>query len=116
MTKIRNFKKGEQVKPAAKFDPHFGPNFLGARAITSKELQEWRDSPHSKGMDEAGETKLPPRQVAVQCPNDHFYLVVKTRAVNRLGWTPRGNHMIVFNTVTGEEFYTHRNLWRKIDE
>ena len=33
------------------------------RHVTSEEVQEWRDSDASKGMNCAGETKLPPRCV-----------------------------------------------------
>lgn len=82
----------------------------GSRKPTADEIQTWRDSDLSKGLDSAGETKLPPRSVSVELRRDEVFQVVRGRA--RMPWTwgnPRAGYMIV-RRGDGVECHVKRDL------
>ena len=81
------------------------------RPVTSEETEAWYDSDASKGMDSAGESKLPPQISYVLLERDRVYQVLRARCQVRLGWgnpTPGLTKLIC--TETGEETYIKRHL------
>jgi len=82
-----------------------------ARPVTAEETSAWYDSDASKGMDSAGESKLPPQSRQVTLHRDRIYQVLRARCRVRLGWgnaTP-GMTMLLC-THTGETAYVKRDL------
>jgi hypothetical protein len=81
------------------------------RPITSKETDAWYSSDASKGMNSAGETKLPPQSVHVTLHRDRAYQVLRARCRVRLGWgNPTPGMAKILCTHTGEETYIKREL------
>ena len=56
------------------------------RPTTLEEKEAWRESPASKGMNSAGETKLPPQIVTTYIKGDTLMVVEKARCAPLLGW------------------------------
>ena len=56
------------------------------RSTTFEEKQAWRNSPASKGVNSAGETKLPPQIVSTDINGDTLMVVEKARCAPQLGW------------------------------
>ncbi len=77
-----------------------GPNHV-TRPTTWEEKQAWRESPESKGMNSAGETKLPPQIVCIEIEADELLVVEKARCAPVLGWSKRPG-MTQVRIVTGE--------------
>lgn len=50
-----------------------------SRRVTRQELREWEEGPDSKGTDDAGETKLPPRSKSYLIPRDTPLIVTRAR-------------------------------------
>ena len=133
-------KKGNQVKIVGKH-PYCGRDGIVKydwrniyRHTTAEEVQAWRDSPESKGMNSAGETKLPPRCVRVEYvggtilrPNlvitkdeetklsDDTFTVVRSRCAPILGYHKYNKMTLIRNNRTGEEGYIRRDLVEVID-
>ncbi len=81
------------------------------RPVTHEETEAWYASDASKGMDSAGETKLPPQVAYVLLERDRVYQVLRARCRVRLGWgNPTGGMVKVLCTKTGEETYIKRDL------
>jgi len=81
------------------------------RPVTESERAEWRNSDASKGMNSAGETKLPPTCVGVEIHADDNLIVERSRCRVRLGWGNATPGMVkVFNARTGESSYLKRGL------
>ena len=96
------------------------------RHVTAEEVQAWRDSDASKGMNCAGETKLPPRCVRVSYEggtrrvgqpgggmekySDDTFTVVKARCAPILGYQKQPKSTLIRNNRTGEEGYVKR-MW-----
>ena len=82
-----------------------------SRPTTSEEQAAWYDTDAAKGMDSAGESKLPPQSCAVTLRRDRVYTVLRARCRVRLGWgnaTPGLAKILC--TETGEETYIKREL------
>jgi hypothetical protein len=82
-----------------------------SRPVTPDETSDWYDSDASKGMDSAGESKLPPQSTQVTLHRDRIYQVLRARCRVRLGWgnaTP-GMAMLLC-THSGETAYVKREL------
>mgnify|MGYP001468248694 FL=1 len=96
---------------------------------TSEEVQAWRDSPESKGINSAGESKLPPRVAQVEYvggtifrPNrtitkeeetklsDDTFTIVRARCAPILGYHKIRRMALVRNNRTGEEGYIRRDF------
>ena len=58
------------------------------RPTTWEEKEAWRESPESKGMNSAGETKLPPQIVVIDIKGDDLMVVEKSRCarLNTCQW------------------------------
>ena len=81
------------------------------RPVTAEEKAAWYDSDVSKGMNSAGETKLPPVSRTVLLHRDRVYTVLRARAAVRLGWGNKtGGLTKILCTETGEETYIKREL------
>jgi hypothetical protein len=82
-----------------------------SRPITGEEQAVWYQSDASKGLDSAGETKLPPQATHVLLYKDRLYQVLRARCRARLGWgNPTGGLVKLLCTHTGETAYVKREL------
>ena len=82
-----------------------------SRPVTAEETAAWYDSDASKGMNSAGESKLPPQSRSVTLHRDRVYTVLRARASVRLGWGNKtGGLTKILCTETGEETYVKREL------
>lgn len=82
----------------------------GYRAPTSEELDAWRQSPESKGLDSAGKTKLPPRRVSVTLLRDEVFTVVRPRARMTCVWGNPTPGYALIRREDGEECFVKRVL------
>ena len=81
------------------------------RPITREETAAWYNSDASKGMDSAGESKLPPQSAYVLLHRDRIYQVLRARCRVRLGYgNPTPGMAKILCTHTGEETYIKRGL------
>ena len=71
------------------------------RPTTLEEQEAWRESPESKGMNCAGETKLPPQIVVIDIKGDDLMVVEKSRCAPMLGWGKRPG-MTQVRLITGK--------------
>ncbi len=125
--------KGNQVKLIGKY-PFCGREGIVEyswprvyRHTTQEEVQEWRNSPASKGINSAGETKLPPRCVRVMFEggtlhrpsrtitheeetklSDDTFTIVRARCAPILGYSKTPKCALLRNNRTGEEGYIKR--------
>jgi hypothetical protein len=82
-----------------------------ARPTTSEEQAAWYNTDAAKGMNSAGESKLPPQAYTVTLHRDRVYQVLRARAAVRLGWGNKtGGYTKILCTKTGEETYVKREL------
>lgn len=82
----------------------------GRRHITEEEREAWYASPESKGMDSAGESKLPPTCVRVPVRKTEILRVERARCRMRFGYgNPTGGWAQVRNIKTDEVFYIKRD-------
>ena len=83
----------------------------GRRHLTEEEVNEWYDSPASKGMTSDGETKLPPRCKFSAINKDDTLIVERARCrVSFSYYSPTGGWAKVLNPATGESLYVKRDL------
>ena len=81
------------------------------RPTTREEQDAWYQSDAAKGMDSAGESKLPPQSYLIKLYKDRIYQVLRARCRVRLGWgNPVGGMAKVLCTHSGEEAYIKREL------
>ena len=81
------------------------------RPVTREETAAWYDSDASKGMNSAGETKLPPQSAYIPLVRGRIYQVLRARCRGRLGWgNPTPGMAKILCTQTGEETYVKRDL------
>ncbi len=82
-----------------------------SRPVTSEETATWYASDAAKGMNSAGESKLPPQSRTILLRRDRVYQVLRARAAVRLGWGNKTGGLVkVLCTETGEETYVKRRL------
>ena len=91
-----------------------GTRSWGWRRVNSAEYQAWRDSDESKGMDDAGESKLPPRDTHITLVLDRPYEVVRGRVSASYSYGKRTGCMELQCYVTGERFYVERELFKSL--
>lgn len=80
----------------------------GFRHPTSKEIEEWRNSPASKGMDSAGESKLPPTAVLVSVHRDDKLKIERARVRMTFFYHTSGGWAKVSRVSDGVTFYIKR--------
>ncbi len=85
------------------------------RPLTAEEISAWYESDASKGMNSAGESKLPPQSVYIPIHQDRVYTVLRARCRMRLGWgNPTPGLAKILCTKTGEETYIKRDLLENV--
>ena len=85
--------------------------YPAARPVNEEETRAWYSSDASKGMNSAGETKLPPQSTMISLRRDRLYHVLRARCRIRLGWgNPTPGMTKVLCTETGEIAYIERSL------
>ena len=62
------------------------PAYTARRPTTPEEQQTWYGTDAAKGMNDAGESKLPPQSTLVILEYGRPYEVVRARCRVRLGW------------------------------
>jgi hypothetical protein len=82
----------------------------GTRLATSRDVETWRNSDDSKGMDCAGETKLPPTAYGVLLHRDRVYTLLRARCRPQWSYRSHPGHACVLDTATGSEVYVKRAL------
>tara|TARA_B100000579_G_scaffold369532_1_gene331040 strand:+ start:265 stop:657 length:393 start_codon:yes stop_codon:yes gene_type:complete len=82
----------------------------GIRVPTQEEIEAWYDSDASKGIDCAGETKLPPTAYAVAIHKDQVYTVVRARCAGHWSYRRHPGQALILDTKTGHEIYVKRDL------
>jgi len=82
-----------------------------SRPVTPEETRAWYNSAASKGMTDAGETKLPPQSTRITIHRNRVYQVLRARCRVRLGWgNPTPGMAKILCTESGEETYIKREL------
>ena len=82
----------------------------GTRIPSQADLEAWRESDASKGMNCAGETKLPPTAYRVDVHKDKVYTVVRARCAGHWGYRRHPGQALILDTETGYEIYVKRDL------
>ena len=126
-------RKGNQVKIIGRY-PYCGRDGIVKyswermyRHTTNSEVEAWRNSPASQGINSAGETKLPPRFTFVDydggtlnrpdCKitlseetklSDDTFTVVRSRCAPVIGYSKMPKCALLRNNRTGEEAYIKR--------
>lgn len=81
------------------------------RPVTTEEEAAWYASPASQGMNDAGESRLPPRSRYIPLQRGRVYQVLRARCRVRLSWGNAIPGMAkILCTQTGEETYIKREL------
>ena len=89
------------------------PTYTARRPTTREEQQAWYQTDAAKGMNDAGESKLPPQSTLVPLEYGRPYEVVRARCRVRLGWgNPTPGMIAVQCMETGDIGYLKRNLVR----
>lgn len=91
-----NHEKGEREFPLSSWHNDDAGIVYAQRAPTEPELEAWENSPASKGLDSAGETKLPPRAVNMALYKGRQYTVLRGRARKTCVWgNPLGGYVLI---------------------
>lgn len=98
-------RKGDLVR----FCSSFRDTVLTRRPISPQELEEWYQSPASKGMNSAGETKLPPRAVYIDVPVDTIMVVERARCRVNLSYGNKTPGMTKVMLPNGDYTYVRRH-------
>jgi hypothetical protein len=83
-------------------------SYSAYRPTTVAEQTAWYESDASKGLDSAGESKLPPQAVRVEVPFNAVLVVERARCRVRLGWGNPTPGMAKVMLPTGETAYIAR--------
>ena len=100
---------GEREYPLSHIANDEAGQIEGLRHLTEDEVDMWYNSPASKGMNSAGETKLPPRCKTFAIRKDDTLIVERARCRVSFGYhNPTGGWAKVLNPVSGESLYVKR--------
>tara|TARA_Y100000034_G_scaffold108873_1_gene139615 strand:- start:757 stop:1134 length:378 start_codon:yes stop_codon:yes gene_type:complete len=80
------------------------------RLATQADIQAWRESDASRGIDCAGESKLPPTAYKVKLHRDRLYTLLRARCRPSWSYRQHPGMALVLCTETGEEAYIKREL------
>ena len=83
-------------------------SYAAYRPTTAGEQAAWYESDASRGLDSAGESKLPPQAKKVEVPFDSVLVVERARCRVRLGWGNPTPGMTKVMLPTGETVYIDR--------
>ena len=84
------------------------------RPTTPAEVQAWRNSPASKGLDCAGESKLPPMIADVEYDVNDTFTVLRARCAPKLGYYKRPKRAKVMVNRTNQIGYIERKWLEKV--
>ena len=102
---------GKREFPLSNHNEDINTIVIARRPITEEEVEHWRESDWSKGMNDAGESKLPPRSVSVEIHADRKYIVERARCRASLHYgNPTPGLAKIICTNTGETAYIKRTL------
>ena len=82
----------------------------GMRLATTRDIDAWYDSDDSKGIDCAGESKLPPTAYMVTLKRDTVYTLLRARCAPVWSYRRNPGMAMVLCTETGSEVYIKREL------
>ena len=82
----------------------------GLRPLTESEIIEWYNSPASKGINSAGESKLPPTCTSTQIKDTDILVVERARCAVQLTYGRPTPGMTLVLLPSGETTYVKRNL------
>ena len=82
----------------------------GHRLATTADVNAWYDSDDSKGIDCAGESKLPPTSYIVSLSRDKIYTLLRARCRPTWSYRKHPGMALVLCTETGNEIYIKREL------
>ena len=82
---------------------------VGYRPTTDAEKESWYASDSSNGMNEAGESKLPPMSFAVKIAKSDVLIVERARCRISLGWGKPYTGMVKLMLPNGEHAYLKRD-------
>ena len=106
--------KSEDEIRNEKLSSSFNQRIHGWRPLTQQEYADWEASPSSKGMDDAGETKLPPQNVYVSLKFGSVLIVVQARCRAPRGAWDIPNCMEVFDPVLGVKFFVQKKFMKEL--
>lgn len=86
----------------------------GTRLATKADRESWRNSSSSKGIDCAGETKLPPTAYNVEIRRDRVYIVLRARCCPTWSYRKHPGMSLILCTESGEEVYIKRNYLKAV--
>jgi len=88
-----------------------GATYSARRPTTKEEQRAWYQTDAAKGMNDAGESKLPPQSTAVPLEFGRPYEVVRARCRVTLGWgNPTPGMIAVQCMQSGDIGYLKRHL------
>lgn len=110
-------KSGGKLKyPRTNYSDDESGTLRAARPVTPEETSAWYESDASNGMNDAGESKLPPQSISVILHRDRMYQVLRARCRVRLGWgNPAPGMTKILCTSTGEVAYVKRDLLEVVE-
>ena len=86
------------------------------RPTTPAEVQAWRNSPASKGLDCAGESKLPPMIADIEYDVNDTFTVLRARCAPKLGYYKRPKRAKVMVNRTNQIGYIERRYIEKVSD
>ena len=101
---------GMRKYPMSNYENDNRGTVQGTRIPSRDEIDAWYDSDASKGINCAGESKLPPTAYGVSVYKDRVYTVVRARCVGKWGYRRHPGQALILDTVTGHEIYIKRDL------
>ena len=78
------------------------------RHLSDKEVKDWYDSDASKGMNDAGESHLPPSYSSFDVPVGKPFLVLRAKCAPHLGYYTYIKMTELLDTETGCQFYVRQ--------
>lgn len=120
----------EAIASILEWETSNNKSYLASRPSTPEERAEWRDEMSREiadaraagedtfhiAMNDAGESRLPPRDTQILLPIDGIYIVERSRARVQLGWgQPTGGMTKILDTKTGEHAYVRRDMLMVIE-
>ena len=88
--------------------------WVGYRELTAEEIAIWRRSPASKGLNDAGETKIPPSWENVEVYEGEILAVLKARTRFVCGAFTKPKCSKVLRVSDGEVFYLERKHLKSV--
>ena len=82
----------------------------GTILATAEDREAWRNSEAARGLDCAGESKLPPTAYKVSVKADRVYTLLRARCRPSWSYRQHPGMALILDTETGKEIYVKREL------